>query len=158
MTSIGEYILLWNFSYYVCGFCRQCVSLWESLSGRHTIVPMTISLLGTYVWILKLQKQCLCSMRSFSDSRLPFHCPLYSLVPIDLMELSHEFRKEYVERIINRGGNQAVEARWVYTSVSACLPVARWKPSCRSSLSVYQHLCMFASSLPVALHPRSTAE
>nr|CAB3497001.1 unnamed protein product [Digitaria exilis] len=24
----------------------QCVSLWESLSGRHTIVPMTISLLG----------------------------------------------------------------------------------------------------------------
>lgn len=51
--------------------CRQCGSLWESLSGRRTTVPMTISQLGTF------QSLQISSSPLFLHS--PYNLPLFSL-------------------------------------------------------------------------------
>lgn len=71
---------------------------------------MTISRLGMILRLKPKAGELLCPILSFLDSRFHFR---YSLVRVGFnkTEHSHGFRKEYVEKIINRGGNQAVEAR-----------------------------------------------
>jgi hypothetical protein len=81
--------------------CRQCGSLWESLFGHHTTVHMTISQPGIVYFPQSLQICYLLSCLRLSPSVLLFLTD----------ELRHDFRKEYVDKIINRGGNQTVEAR-----------------------------------------------
>ncbi|RLN39112.1 heat stress transcription factor A-2d-like [Panicum miliaceum] len=51
---------------------RQCVSLWENLSGHHTIVPMTISLLGPFrtVGLFQPRKCVLTKVNTFYACRL----------------------------------------------------------------------------------------
>ena len=86
-APVNETSALWShMELFLLWFFRQCGSLWVSLSGRHTIVPMTISRLGMILCLNPKAGGLLCSVLSFLDSRFHFHGSLYSLVRVDLIK------------------------------------------------------------------------